>query len=420
MKKTININIQSISFKIEEEAYSLLDNYLKAIKSSLSNEEFADEIFEDIESRVAELLYNWTKGNTLIVLNSNIDDLISTLGKPSSFSPIEEENFHNEIFDNQVRDVEQKVTKTLFRNPHNRLIGGVFSGLSKYLGVSVIVLRLLALVGLYFFGDFFFFTYLIFWFIVPKVRTSSDYLKMEGEKIDINNLTKTFNTKVEDNMYVSKLKLVFSPVSQLFKHLIVKLKEINILYYLIFSTFILITIFSFLEDYDTVGDYLSVLKVFALGVVLFLNLLLAVLCQLVLKAINIKLPTLRLKVRKIAFASLFFFSLLSLNLISLTDDVPDVLKDQNIADLNFKFDNDYSLVTYNTEQDKNENLEIDIKDEKVFKVEGYTSIQYILDHIYGEGVYKSEDSKYSLIFESDAGVTKDEFLDILSERFNIN
>ena len=59
--------------------------------------------------------------------------------------------------------------------------------------------------------------------------------------------------------------------------------------------------------------------------------MLAVLCQLVLKAINIKLPTLRLKVRKIVFGCLFFVSLLSLNLISLVEDVPEVLNNQNIA-----------------------------------------------------------------------------------------
>ena len=61
MDKTININLAGLLFKIDEEAFPLLRDWLQAISNRLRNSPGGLETIEDIESRVAEIL-NQQKG----------------------------------------------------------------------------------------------------------------------------------------------------------------------------------------------------------------------------------------------------------------------------------------------------------------------------------------------------------------------
>ena len=53
MKKTISINLNGMIFKIEEDAYQKLEEYLDSIKRHYKKTE-GDEIISDIESSIAE------------------------------------------------------------------------------------------------------------------------------------------------------------------------------------------------------------------------------------------------------------------------------------------------------------------------------------------------------------------------------
>jgi len=54
MKKTNTINLGSVIFHIEEDAYSQLHKYLTSIKKYFSSYEGVAEIVADIEGRIAE------------------------------------------------------------------------------------------------------------------------------------------------------------------------------------------------------------------------------------------------------------------------------------------------------------------------------------------------------------------------------
>ena len=70
--------------------------------------------------------------------------------------------------------------KKLFRDGDNKLIAGVISGLSSYLGVNVTLLRVIA-VFLFFVTAFWtFLVYLIMWAVVPLAVTTTDKLRMQG------------------------------------------------------------------------------------------------------------------------------------------------------------------------------------------------------------------------------------------------
>jgi hypothetical protein len=61
MDKTININLGGTLFKIDEEAFRILRDYLQAINSRFANVKGGHETIEDIESRIAEIFQSQTR-----------------------------------------------------------------------------------------------------------------------------------------------------------------------------------------------------------------------------------------------------------------------------------------------------------------------------------------------------------------------
>ena len=51
MKKTLTVNLGGTIYRIDEDAYNLLDTYLKNLRYHFRKEEGADEIIADMECR---------------------------------------------------------------------------------------------------------------------------------------------------------------------------------------------------------------------------------------------------------------------------------------------------------------------------------------------------------------------------------
>jgi phage shock protein PspC (stress-responsive transcriptional regulator) len=107
------------------------------------------------------------------------------------------------------------IKKRLYRNPDQRVIGGVASGLAAYFNIEVWIPRLIfalpLIVGfltsvfrhawfdfdngpVFFTGGFggtLFVTYIILWIVLPEANTASEKLEMRGEKIDIESIKNT-------------------------------------------------------------------------------------------------------------------------------------------------------------------------------------------------------------------------------------
>jgi phage shock protein PspC (stress-responsive transcriptional regulator) len=98
--------------------------------------------------------------------------------------------------------------KKLFRDPDEKYIAGVCSGIAHYFGISVWIPRLLFLLpmlsifgrngwdgpfgmfdGVHFNFDFgTFFIYVILWIVLPEAKTTAEKLEMKGEKVDMNSI----------------------------------------------------------------------------------------------------------------------------------------------------------------------------------------------------------------------------------------
>lgn len=90
---------------------------------------------------------------------------------------------------------EDKNIKKLYRNPDDRTIGGVASGLAAYFNIEVIWVRLL-FVGLMFAGGSGFVIYLILWIITPQARSITERIQMKGGAITLDNIEST----IKENM----------------------------------------------------------------------------------------------------------------------------------------------------------------------------------------------------------------------------
>jgi phage shock protein PspC (stress-responsive transcriptional regulator) len=115
------------------------------------------------------------------------------------------------------------VKKRLFRDIENKVIGGVCSGLAKYFGIQVWIIRVLFLIPfirfvfnfrhLHLFQfwdapdfpnflDITFspgsvFVYIVLWLVLPEAKTSADKLEMVGEKVDLNSIKNTIQNDME-------------------------------------------------------------------------------------------------------------------------------------------------------------------------------------------------------------------------------
>jgi len=193
MNKTVNINLAGIFFHIDEDAYLKLQRYLEAIKRSFTDSQGRSEIISDIEARIAELFSERIQNEKQVVGIKLVDEVITIMGQPEDYL------VDDEIFDDEPQPKQRqssRSSKKLYRDTDNSYIGGVAAGLSHYLGIESIWVRLIWLLFAIGSGGTFIFIYLIFWALVPEAKTTAEKLTMSGDAVNISNIEK----KIKDGI----------------------------------------------------------------------------------------------------------------------------------------------------------------------------------------------------------------------------
>ncbi|MCF8298404.1 MAG: PspC domain-containing protein [Saprospiraceae bacterium] len=191
MKKNFTVNISGIIFNIDEDAFEKLNNYLDSIKKHFNNSVGKDEIISDIEARIAEMLKEKTNESKNVVTIDDINNVIEIMGQPFEFDSEDDEPPYQE----QESQFRHKA-KRLFRDPDNKMVGGVAAGIGEYFHVDPLWFRL-AFIVTTFIGGSGFLVYLILWIAVPEARTTAEKLEMKGEKVNINNIEKSIKEEVD-------------------------------------------------------------------------------------------------------------------------------------------------------------------------------------------------------------------------------
>ncbi|MES2836911.1 MAG: PspC domain-containing protein [Bacteroidota bacterium] len=200
MNKTVTANISGLVFHIEEEAYLTLSNYLNAIKAYLKNSDALSEIISDIEARIAELFQQKLKTSKQVIVAEDVAEVIEILGAPEVFREDDGSTTTNNSSDKKEQENEvhnENRVRRIFRNPDEKILGGVCSGIASYFNIDPLWIRL-SLVASFFIFGFGFLLYLILWIIIPEAKTAAEKLEMKGEKVNLKNIEKTIKDEFDD------------------------------------------------------------------------------------------------------------------------------------------------------------------------------------------------------------------------------
>lgn len=242
MKKTLTVNLGGTVYHIDEDAYRLLDNYLLNLTHFFRKQEGADEIVDDIEMRISELFTEKLAGLKQVITLTDVEEVIARMGKPEDFddsdaaeaggansgadaatdaaSASSGENTSSD--DNRSGDASSNdapssdassdenassqqdgVQRRLYRDPDNRLMGGVAAGLAAYFGWDVTLMRVLMIVLCFVPYCPMILCYLLGWLIIPEAHTAAEKLSMRGEAVTLENIGRTVTDgfeKVADGM----------------------------------------------------------------------------------------------------------------------------------------------------------------------------------------------------------------------------
>jgi phage shock protein PspC (stress-responsive transcriptional regulator) len=194
MNKTININLAGLFFHIDEDAYQRLQRYLAAVRRSFTGTTGADEIMNDIESRIAELFLEKRANEQQVISINHVEEVIAIMGQPEDYEV--DEDIFTEQTSSRQRPYRNR-GKQLFRDTQDGYVGGVSAGLAHFLGIDAIWVRLLWAIFTILSSGFIVLLYVIFWILVPDAVTTNQRLTMMGKEVNITNIEENFKAGFE-------------------------------------------------------------------------------------------------------------------------------------------------------------------------------------------------------------------------------
>jgi len=188
MKKTLTVNLANQVFHIDEDAYLRLKEYLDRIESHFSNSEERKDIMTDIEIRIAELFSEKTTPDKEVITIQDVEQITKIMGDPVEIGGSAETG--SETFTNHTKP------QRLYRDPDNRVLGGVCGGMGIYLGIDPLIIRIIFLVVFFGFGIGLL-IYIIMWIVVPEAVTTAQKLEMRGDSVNASNIGKFMRDEFE-------------------------------------------------------------------------------------------------------------------------------------------------------------------------------------------------------------------------------
>ena len=192
MKRAISINLGGIVFNIDDDAYRELQAYLTQIESCFSDREESKEIMNDIEARIAELFNERITDYKKVITSKDVRDITDVMGGPEQFGETEKESTHR-----QRERFGPSGYRRMYRDPDNRILGGVCSGMSAYWRIDPIILRILFVIAFLGLGTGLI-IYIILWIVLPEAKTKAQKLEMMGEKVNVSNIGKAFKEEFDN------------------------------------------------------------------------------------------------------------------------------------------------------------------------------------------------------------------------------
>ena len=395
MKKTFTVNIGQSIFNIDEDAYGILKKYLISVKNYFNKIDDQGEIIKDFELRIAENFSSKISVNKKSIDLNDVRKMIEIMGTLEDFKEVDGNDKNQETKSNAddddrrlyrdssnriiagvcsgiaqyfkidplivrilfflavlpgliaylifwlgipTKDFDPNLRKTFYRDPDDKIIGGVAKGIANYLKADVTLIRIIFFISI-FFGGFGLLIYIFLWIFTKEARSIGQKMNMSGYSINLSNIEDFIKKNTaKKNGKESTLTTIFlfpfrliAPLINTFAKVLIILFRL-ILFIIItfiaalcfmFLIIILANLFNLLENqYAT--SYLIIS--FCISLVLTIGISIIIACKIMFK---------RTIVKPYVFAILFFvwLTFLLLNIFSL----PNLLINFQEQDLIFEW-----------------------------------------------------------------------------------
>lgn len=161
MKETLNVNIGSVAFTIDEDACRVLRNYLDDIRKRLPENDA--ETMEDIERRIAEIFRERVASPMRVVTLDTVQAAMAQMGAPEEFGPGGADKSRDDAADAGP----EPAARRLYRSRSNRMIAGICGGIGEFFDADPTVIRLVSVL-LAIFGGLSFWVYVVLWIVIPN------------------------------------------------------------------------------------------------------------------------------------------------------------------------------------------------------------------------------------------------------------
>ncbi len=204
MQRIIQINIAGRVIPIEEDAYTMLKDYINALEKQFTGDD-GKEIIEDIENRIAELFDIRLQSGAPSIVRSDVQKVMETLGSASDLNEggdsgrqSSKEQYNNSRRQNYQRQPYPDSRPRLLRDPYDKVIGGVCSGLARYFDIDPVIIRLVMVV-LFLTAGIGFLAYIIAWAVIPAARSREELYGMTGDgPMTFNDITRNMEQELKD------------------------------------------------------------------------------------------------------------------------------------------------------------------------------------------------------------------------------
>jgi phage shock protein PspC (stress-responsive transcriptional regulator) len=221
-----------------------------------------------------------------------------------------------------TKDFDTNLRKTFYRDPDDKIIGGVAKGIANYLKADVTLIRIIFFISI-FFGGFGLLIYIFLWIFTKEARSIGQKMNMSGYSINLSNIEDFIKKKIKKNdnkestlttIFLFPFRLLAPLINILAKVLIILFRLILFIIItfiaalcFMFLIIILANLFNLLENqYAT--SYLIIS--FCISLILTIGISIIIACKIMFK---------RTIVKPYVFAILFFvwLTFLLLNIFSL-------------------------------------------------------------------------------------------------------
>ncbi len=171
MKRVVSISLAGRSYKVEEAAYSQLQDYLEGAEKRLKNNPDKEDILNDIEQSIAD------KCTASLRTGQNVISAVAVSQALEKVGPVDAEK---ENAQTDKATASPNSPRKLYALPKEGKVAGVCAGLAAYFNVDVTIMRLLFVLLLLITQGFMILIYVVMAIAMPAAKTPEEIAEAHG------------------------------------------------------------------------------------------------------------------------------------------------------------------------------------------------------------------------------------------------